>query len=73
MKKPLNRFEVLAYDFMRSYFLANDMLPSSIAIADRMQISQTTANVYQRALKAKGWLERNAAGKYRFAREGVAA
>ena len=54
--------------FCREFFEAHDQLPPQEFIAKHFGISGPTANKHMRYLGAAGHLERNAAGKWRFAR-----
>ena len=68
-RQPLTDRQLAVYVFMRDYHRENDQLPSSRAIAHHIgAASNKTAFCIQVQLEAKGWIERNAAGKYRFAR-----
>ena len=59
--------EVLA--FMREFFAENDQLPPGHVIAKRFHMrSVNTAQCITDALERKGAIERNAVGKFRFAR-----
>jgi hypothetical protein len=56
--------------FMREFFAENDQLPPARAICGRFNWGNPNNAVHhQRALLKKGYLEVNAVGKYRFARE----
>jgi SOS-response transcriptional repressor LexA len=60
----------MVLDFMREFFAENDMLPPCQAICYRFNWdSANTAGHHARALAKKGYLEKNAVGKYRFKRE----
>ena len=64
--------EVLAY--MRSFWAENDQLPPMHAIAEHFGFrSGNAAHDYLNALERKGFIERNAVGKYRFVRDRVLA
>ena len=67
--KPLSEGQQKVFKFMCDYFDENDQLPSCEAIQVHFDwVSQNAALDYQKALEKKGWIERNAAGKYRFSR-----
>lgn len=64
---PMRQREVL--DFMREFFYENDQLPPMKEIAKRFRFnSANTAFEIVRALEGKGYIERNAVKKFRFAR-----
>jgi Mn-dependent DtxR family transcriptional regulator len=73
MKQPLTDKELEVLACMRDFFRANDMPPPLKTISEALDISFSTVMVRQRGLEAKGWIQRNAVGKYRFAREGAQA
>lgn len=63
--------QVLAY--MREFFTANDQLPPLHTIAKRFGWkSVNAAQSYASILEGKGYIERNAVGKYRFTRQDAA-
>ena len=56
-------------EFMREFFAENDQLPPGHAIAKRFRMrSVNTVQGITDALERKGAIERNAVGKFRFAR-----
>jgi SOS-response transcriptional repressor LexA len=58
--------------FMRQFFGDNDQLPPMHAIAARFGwVSTNAAHEICLQLERKGYIEKNAVGKYRFARAGV--
>lgn len=60
--------------FMRCFLLENDQLPPMHAIAEHFGFRSTNAaNDYLAALERKGFIERNAVGKFRFVRDRVLA
>lgn len=73
MKAPLTDKELGVLAFMRDFARTNDMLPPCQVIAARFGCASSTATYAQRRLEAKGWIEKNAVGKYRFSREGATA
>lgn len=74
MKQPLTDRELAILAFARDFHRHNDMLPPTREISVAMgNISFSTVLLYQYRLEAKGYLERNSVGKWRFAREGIAA
>lgn len=58
--------EILAY--CHSFFAENDQLPTQLCVATRFEITQQVAQKYMIRLSEAGHLERNAVGKWRFAR-----
>ena len=58
--------EVLAY--CREFFAENDQIPPQSCIAQRFDVFEQTAQTYMHALRDAGHVERNAVGKWRFAR-----
>lgn len=73
MKQPLTDKELDVLACMHDFFRTNDMLPPLKTIAEARDLSFSTVMHRQRSLEAKGYIERNAVGKYRFAREGATA
>lgn len=74
MKKHLTNKQLAVYCFLKDYFSANDQLPSGDAVSQF--IGATTHNAgfqHMKILEKKGWIERNAAGKYRFSRDTTTA
>lgn len=63
--------EVLA--FCHQFFAENDQLPPQAAIAAHLGVDEQVAQKYMRRLGEAGQIERNAVGKWRFARKGAAA
>jgi hypothetical protein len=58
--------EVLAY--CREFFAENDQLPTQACIAQRFKVTEQTGHDYLHRLAKEGHIERNAVGKWRFAR-----
>ena len=58
--------EVLAY--CREFFAENDQLPTQACIAHRFKVTEQTGHEYLHRLAKDGHIERNAVGKWRFAR-----
>jgi hypothetical protein len=61
------------YEFIVEFFRENDQLPSSAHIGDGLDICPQAANGHMKTLARLGYIEKNTAGKYRFARETVEA
>ncbi|MFG5779890.1 hypothetical protein ACFIQF_22750 [Comamonas sp. J-3] len=56
-------------EFMREFFAENDQLPPGHVIAKRFRMrSANSVQCVAYALERKGAIERNAVGKFRFAR-----
>jgi SOS-response transcriptional repressor LexA len=67
--RKITKTEQEILDFMRSYFLENDQLPSCAAICKRFGYSSdNAAHQALMSLMRKGQIERNACGKFRFTR-----
>ena len=72
--KPLTKKQMAVLNFMHLYFRENDQLPPPDAIQNRFGWKSPNAVTCMReSLAAKGWIERNEAGKFRFARPKVVA
>lgn len=70
MKGKLTDKQLEVFLFMRDFFRENDMLPTQKALGEWLGLKDDNAGAYyQRNLERKGYIERNAVGKYRFARE----
>lgn len=70
MKQQLSEAQEQVYGFMVGYFEQNDQLPSLEAMCEKFGWSSVNAAAdHQKVLERKGWIERNACGKFRFARE----
>jgi len=59
--------------YLHEYFAENDQLPLPGATGEHFGIKTQTAHEHMLRLEAAGAIERNAAGKWRFARKGEAA
>lgn len=60
--------------FMRCFLLENDQLPPMHTIAEHFgHRSPNSAQNHLNALERKGFIERNAVGKFRFVRDRVTA
>lgn len=65
--KSLSARQAEAFAFMVQFFAENDQLPPvATAMSTHMSIFPNHANEICIALEKKGWIERNAVGKYRF-------
>jgi len=70
MTKPLTASQEAVLNYMRIFFEDNDQLPPIAAIKKHFGWSSNNAvATHCDALEAKGALERNAVGKFRFARK----
>lgn len=70
MKERLTDKQLDAYCFMQSFFKENDQLPPALNVAGHFGHESHRAGYYHfKVLEAKGYLEKNAAGGYRFKRE----
>lgn len=68
-QKPLTAMQVNLYTFLSEFFNENDQLPPISAICKYFKWSSSNAamtGLYQ--LQARGLIEKNAVGKYRFVR-----
>lgn len=63
---PLSNRQSEAFTFMVQFFAENDQLPPVATVAAHMDIFSNHAHEIAVALEKKGWIERNAVGKYRF-------
>ena len=69
MKERLTDKQLAVLCFAQEFFKENDMLPTAKAVADHFGAASLNAPwVHMRTLEQKGYLEKNAVGKYRFAR-----
>jgi hypothetical protein len=59
-------------EYMRTFLAENDQLPPMHLIALHFDIAASSADWHVKTLLRLGFLERNAAGKLRFARGGAA-
>ena len=74
MKERLTDKQLSVFCFMQGFFKDNDQLPPNQLIADHVGSKErSTGSHFLSTLARKGYLERNAAGGYRFKREGGAA
>lgn len=72
MKGRLTNRQLELLVFAREFFKENDQLPTVRALSEHYGLSATYSDGPRRCLKAleeKGYIERNKAGGYRFARE----
>lgn len=69
MTNQITRNQRAVYEYLRRFFAENDQLPPCHVIAEYFGwASANAAQNYLAALERKGFIERNAVGKYRFAR-----
>ena len=67
--KELSMRQREVLEFLKQFFAENDQLPPMKEIAKRFRFnSLNTGYEIVKALEGKGYIERNAVGKYRFAR-----
>lgn len=52
--------------YCADYLRRNDMFPTTRTLADHLGVAQTAAVDHLKALDAKGVIEKNEAGRYRF-------
>jgi len=70
MKLPLTDRELEVLVFMKDFHRENDQLPPACTeIARRFGKQPTTAVYWAMQLEKKGWITKNAVGKYRFVRD----
>jgi hypothetical protein len=78
MKQRLTNTQLSVFCFMQEYFKENDRLPPTAAISAHLgdsaseKSARANGSYHYSTLEAKGYLERNAAGGYRFKRETAA-
>lgn len=73
-KGSITPIQQMVLGFMREFFAQNDQLPPMQHIADHFGWpNASNAHHHVSALIQRGHLERNAVGKYRFARGGADA
>lgn len=69
--KPLTKRQMELLNFMHLYFQQNDQLPPPEAIKEYFGWKSNNAVTCARdVLEKRGWIEKNATGKYRFVRAG---
>jgi DNA-binding IclR family transcriptional regulator len=69
-RQPLTDKQLAVYVFMKDYFRENDELPPMGAIVRQFGLTaNSTASGLQQQLVRKGYIEKNAAGRYRFVRD----
>ncbi|MBT2300386.1 hypothetical protein J7E70_07900 [Variovorax paradoxus] len=74
MKRKLTNRQLSIFVYMRDFFKENDQLPPQATLSEHFGWkSYNAAALHQKALASKGYLEKNAVGKYRFTREGAGA
>ena len=71
MKEQLTDRQLEVLVFMREFFRENDQLPPQKAIGEKFGKTSVAGEHFQRVLSDKGYIELNAVGKYRFARQGA--
>lgn len=65
----MSKIQREVYDFLLQYFKLNDQIPSTRAVQQHFRWgSQNSAVNHMRKLSEKGYLARNACGKYKFVR-----
>jgi hypothetical protein len=79
MRKPLTNTQLSVFCFMQEYFRKNDRLPPTAAVSAHLgdsaseKSARSNGSYHYNTLAAKGYLERNEAGGYRFKREAPSA
>lgn len=74
MKQRLTNKQLAVFCYLQEFFRENDQLPPTQFIADRVGAkNRSSGTTLCQALASKGYLERNEAGGYRFAREATNA
>lgn len=74
MKVQLTRHQARVLAFMHQYFRENDQLPGTAALRDQFGWkSENSVVLIREVLDRKGYIEKNAVGKYRFTRQKEAA
>jgi SOS-response transcriptional repressor LexA len=69
MKERLTNKQLSIFCFMQEFFKDNDQLPSAMLIAQHVgATTQESGWHHRRTLAKKGYIEKNAAGGYRFKR-----
>lgn len=69
MKRSLSPVQVQVFAFMREFFAENDQLPPALEISNRFGWKRRGNAVWHlHQLHVNGYIEPNATGKYRFAR-----
>ena len=72
MKQRLTNKQLSVYCFSQDYFKENDQIPTADAVTIHIGAKDRTAGYHHlRQLERKGYLERNAAGWFRFTRERI--
>ncbi len=70
MVKELTKRQEEVFDYCVKYFLENDQLPSYLSICRYFGwLGVESARGHMVALAKKGWIEKNEAKHYRFARD----
>nr|WP_319566261.1 hypothetical protein [uncultured Rhodoferax sp.] len=64
--KALSTRQSEAFTYLMQFFSANDQIPPIATVAAHMGVYSNQAHEIFTALEKKGWIERNAVGKYRF-------
>ena len=68
-RPPRGQQMLRVYDFMREFFRENDQLPPCRVIADKFGFAScNAAQTHLDSLARRGLIEKNAVGKWRFAR-----
>lgn len=67
-RADLTPIQIEMLDYMREYLQENDQLPPVVAVADRFEMNPNGAQWHLAEMARKGALEKNAAGRWRFAR-----
>jgi SOS-response transcriptional repressor LexA len=73
-QRPLTKRQQQVLGFMREFFMSNDQIPPVYLIQEAFGFaSATAATGHVAALARKGFIEKNAVGKWKFTRsqEGV--
>lgn len=69
---PMSHRQSQVFTFMVEFFAANDQLPPNTEVSEYLGTAQNNAYEIAIALEKKGYIERNAVGKFRFTEPGRA-
>lgn len=70
MKRSLTDRQLAVLVFMKEFFRENDQLPTAPVISQHLGLKSSTCGArFCARLEQRGYIERNAAGWYRFTRE----
>ena len=58
VKIPMTKPQVRLFNFMKSYYEQNGVMPLQKTMADQFKVSKTTVQFHLKGLEKRGWITR---------------